>query len=59
MICEPCSQEEHRRAPSSGHDVDMEEKGYVHIPSDGISSIVVTLYQCPSCKAVQLESEIQ
>lgn len=59
MICESCSKEEHRRAPSTGHDVDMEERGHVRVPSDGTSSIVVTLYQCPSCKAVQLESEIQ
>ncbi len=58
MICEPCSEREHRHAPVNGRDVDMEENGYVHIPSDGISVIVVTLWQCPKCKAARLESEV-
>ncbi len=58
MICEPCSAGSVFES-LSGHDVDMEEKGFVRIPSHGTSTIVVTLLQCPECKDARLEFEVE
>lgn len=57
MICEPCSELEHRRAPRNGDDVEMEERGQVEFEINAFTIKRITLYQCPKCKSVTLESE--